>query len=90
MFKEITYFTIEEDLIKQFTRLKKIIKKRDKAKVFLYEDEEDGYPENKFIAAEIQKPFPDGIIFIVMAKEIDEVIRQLEDYINYTKPSPLC
>lgn len=86
MFKEITYFTIEEDLIKQFTRLKKIIKKRDKAKVFLYEDEEDGYPENKFIVAEIQKQFPDGIIFIAISRNIDEVIRQIEDYINYTKP----
>lgn len=86
MFKEINFFTNEKDLINQFLKLKKIIKKLYKARIFLYEDEEEGYPENKFIVAEIQKQFPDGIIFIAISRNIDEIIRQIEDYINYTKP----
>lgn len=83
MQKEITYFTDDENIIKEFKRYKRVIKKKDNARIFLFEDEEEGYPDRKFISAEIQKPFPDGIIFITYADTIEDVLRNIEEFINY-------
>lgn len=83
MQKEITYFTDDKNLIQEFKRLKRLVKKKEKANIFLFEDEEEGYPERKFITAEIQKPFPDGLVFIAYSNNLDEVLRSIEDYIYF-------
>lgn len=83
MQKEITYFTDDKNLIQEFKRLKRLVKKKGKANIFLFEDEEEGYPERKFITAEIQKPFPDGLVFIAYSSNLDEVLRSIEDYIYF-------
>lgn len=81
--KEITYFTDNEEIINHFKRIKKRLKKEHKANVFLFEDEEEGYPERKFITAEVQKPFPDGLVFISYSDDIKEIMRNLDDYLNF-------
>lgn len=83
MQKEITYFTDDNNLIQEYKRLKRLVKKKEKANIFLFEDEEEGYPERKFITAEIQKPFPDGLVFIAYSDKLDEVLREIEDYIYF-------
>lgn len=81
--KDINYFTDDNNLIQEYNRLKKVLKKKDKANVYLFEDEEEGYPERKFITAEVQRPFPDGIVFISYANTIEEIIQNITDYLNY-------
>lgn len=81
--KQITYFTDDEYIIQEYKRIQKVIRKIDKAKVFLFEDEEEGYPERKLICCEVQKPFPDGIIFIAQSSDIYEIICHLQDYLMY-------
>lgn len=81
--KQITYFTDDEYIIQEYKRIQKVIRKIDKAKVFLFEDEEEGYPERKLICCEVQKPFPDGIIFIAQSSDIYEIIGHLQDYLIY-------
>lgn len=81
--KPIDYFTDDEDIIQEYKRIQKTIRKLDKAKVFLFEDEEEGYPERKLICCEVQKPFPDGIIFIAQSSDIYEIIGYLQDYLMY-------
>lgn len=83
MFKPITYFTDDEYIIQEYQKIQKTIHKLDKAKVFLFEDEEEGYPERKIICCEVQKPFPDGIIFIAQSNDIYEIIGNLQDYLMY-------
>lgn len=81
--KPIDYFTDDEDIIQEYKRIQKTIRKLDKAKVFLFEDEEEGYPERKLICCEVQKAFPDGIIFIAQSNDIYEIIGHLQDYLMY-------
>lgn len=81
--KPITHFTNDEDIIQEYKRIQRVIRKIDKAKVFLFEDEEEGYSERKIICCEVQKSFPDGIIFIAQSSDIYEIIGHLQDYLNY-------
>lgn len=81
--KDINYFTDNEEIISHFKRIKKRLKKEHMANVFLFEDEEEGYPERKFITAEVQKPFPDGLVFISYSDDIKEIMRNLDDYLNF-------
>ncbi len=83
MFKPITYFTDDSSLIELFNQYQKIVSTLFKAKIFLYEDCDNEYPDRKFIVCEIQKPFPEGIIFVTMSSDIDKVLRNIEEFIEY-------
>lgn len=83
MFKTIEELTDDKDLIANYKQLEKIIYNLFEAKIFLFMDEDLDNPECKFLTAEIQKPFPDGIIFISSSSELDEIIRSIEDYIYF-------
>lgn len=73
----------KEGLLTEYSRLAKAAHKLlDGGKVYIYNDEEDGNPENKFFTAEVVRPLPDGLMFISSAREIDEVLRNIEEYLN--------
>lgn len=82
MFKTIEELTDDKGLIANYKQLEKIIYNLFEAKIFLFMDEDLDNPECKFLTAEIQKPFPDGIIFITMSNDIDEVLRNIEEFIE--------
>lgn len=79
----IKHFTDDSDTIKEYRRLEKRIRRELKATVHLFRDEEDGNPENKFLTAELQKAFPDGIIFITSANTVEEIILNIREYLDY-------
>lgn len=74
----------QEGLQDELNRIKKLLR-RFEMDLKIYQDEEDGNPENKYLAANIYRPDPDGLVFIATANKLDEILRLIEDYINHYK-----
>lgn len=71
----------QEGLDDELARLKRILQQLN-MKLIVFQDEEDGNPENKYFTAEIYLPRPDGLICITSSSSVDEVLRQIEEFIN--------
>lgn len=74
----------DSGLYKEFRRLKRRFKREIFADLFVVQDEEEGYPDNKFFTAEVTREWDDNIELIYMqgAKTLDSLLRELEDYLD--------
>lgn len=67
---------------KEYNRIDKLLKTTYDGELYLFDDEEEGNPDNKFLTGEVILPFPDGLVFMTSAKELNEVLHNIEEYIN--------
>lgn len=76
-----------KELVKQYNLLEEYKKysrlaKKQKTIIHIYEDWQEGYPENKFFTAELYKPFPEGLIYMCSRKTVDELLDAVREYLE--------
>lgn len=68
-------------LEQEYERVNKIARK-NKARVIIFIDFEDGNPENLFFTAEIISVAKDGYDHLISNFNLDELLREVEEFFN--------
>lgn len=67
---------------KEWRKLRSRFKKERQSEIHLYEDSCPEFYEGPLYVAEVISELPDGLEYVAVNKDIDGVIRELEDYLN--------
>ena len=69
-------------LEKEWRRLQRRFRKELGADIYLYQDSCPEFYNGPLYVTEVVKNLPDGLIYVTVKSSVDEVVRDLEDYLN--------
>lgn len=67
---------------KEWRKLRSRFKKERQSEIYLYEDGCPEFYKGPLYVAEVISELPDGLEYVAVNKDIDGIIRELEDYLN--------